>query len=77
MMRAAALLLLLLAVSACTAIRWEGDRPVSDWTLATLQEIVELRPKPGSALCVAPRPSGQPAAQPLQEQHEERWVGVG
>ena len=33
-MRAAALLLLLLAVSACTAIRWEGDRPVSDWTLA-------------------------------------------
>ena len=36
MMRAAPLLLLLLAVSACTAIRWEGDRPVSDWTLATL-----------------------------------------
>ncbi len=34
MMQAAALLLL--AVPGFTAIRWEGDCPVSDWKLATL-----------------------------------------
>ncbi len=50
MMRAAALLLLLLAVSACTAIRREGERPVSD--SLKFNEIHELPESGGVSLCL-------------------------